>query len=324
MAESGVPVIDVAPLFSDRATPEEIEAISQQISQASEKWGFYQIINHGLDPEYFATVEKQMKHFFDLPQEAKGRLNRTHQNFRGYFNDEFTKNKMDWKEGFDYSAWPLDLEGDSQWPEDQAEMKKVLVHHFLRTSQVADRLMEVYAALLDRPTDFFKPFFQQDEHASFVRLNHYPVCPDSTSLGVGPHQDGCAITLLFQDTAVSGLQVYIDDAWDEFSSDETKWVTINPVEGALVVNVGTMLEVWSNTRFKAALHRVLANNSKERFSIPLFYLPSMHTDVTPIVPSGQKQIYKTINFGEYRRLLFRSFIEEIPLHLQARLPNYRL
>jgi isopenicillin N synthase-like dioxygenase len=98
--------------------------------------------------------------------------------------------------------------------------------------------------------------------------------------------DGGTLTLLKQDDEVSGLQVYKGTA-DEFQSDDEEgWVTVEPVKGitrkmvspelmeggAFVVNVGMMLEVWSNMRYKAALHRVVANNTKPRYSAPYFHV----------------------------------------------------
>jgi len=142
-------------------------------------------------------------------------------------------------------------------------------------------------------------------------------------LGVGPHQDGTFITILKQDDNVSGLQVYKGPG-DEMNIDPTQWVTIPPVKNALVVNVGAMLEVWSNLKYKAALHRVIANNNLPRYSVPFFYTPSYDTVVCPILQNGETPKYRDIQFGDYRRLLYSGFYKEIPIEKQARLPNYRI
>jgi isopenicillin N synthase-like dioxygenase len=87
-----------------------------------------------------------------------------------------------------------------------------------------------------------------------------------------------------------------------------------------------MLEVWSNKRYKAALHRVLpSRGGNVRYSVPFFYSPSPTATVTPILlSSDEKPQYQSINYGTYRELLYRSFNEDIPLDKQARLPNYRI
>jgi len=325
-----VPVIDLSPLFSEKPDPSACETVRQQIDAASKKWGFYQVINHQVPGGLIHEAEEQMRKFFQLPNDIKSEILRTPQNYRGYFNDEFTKNKLDVKEGFDYSAWDItdkdSLVAINRWPSGEPEMTEIFLKSFRASNLLAEKLMEVYALNLNKPKDFFREFFQEGEHLSFVRLNYYPLCPDSDRLGVGPHQDSSALTILKQDDDVSGLQVFIDDAYvDELSHlEESKWVTIEPVKDALVVNVGAMLEVWSNSRYKAALHRVLASKTKVRYSTPFFYLPSMETNVVPILLPGENQVYKVINFGDYRRLLFKGFYEKIPLHQQARLPNFRI
>ena len=60
------------------------------------------------------------------------------------------------------------------------------------------------------------------------------------------------------------------------------WVTVDPVHGTYTVNVGDMLEVWTNGRYPAPEHRVLARADSERFSAPFFYNPSYDAHVAPL------------------------------------------
>jgi isopenicillin N synthase-like dioxygenase len=90
-------------------------------------------------------------------------------------------------------------------------------------------------------------------------------------LGVHHHTDAGALTLLLQDE-VSGLQVYRDGFWYD----------IPTVPGALVINTGDMMQVWSNDIYKAAIHRVLAMDARERYSIPFFFNPAADCKVCPL------------------------------------------
>src|SRR5262249_5759307 len=110
-------------------------------------------------------------------------------------------------------------------------------------------------------------------HTSFLRLNYYPRCPapvrptdlamaQAGYLGVNHHTDAGALTVLLQDEE-PGLEVFHDGTWK----------LIEPRRDALVVNIGDIVQVWSNDRYKAALHRGLANSSAERFSVPFFFNP---------------------------------------------------
>ena len=98
-----------------------------------------------------------------------------------------------------------------------------------------------------------------------MRLNYYPVHDPIENaatdhqpvadLGVHHHTDAGALTVLIQDE-VGGLQVHRDGLWYD----------IPPVEGAIVINTGDMMQVWSNDIYQAAVHRVLAMEKRDRFS----------------------------------------------------------
>jgi isopenicillin N synthase-like dioxygenase len=128
-------------------------------------------------------------------------------------------------------------------------------------------------------------------HTSFLRLNYYPHCPQPAKpLGVNPHTDAGALTLLLQD--LPGLQVWRKGGW---------W-SIEPCADALTVNIGDVVQVWSNDRYIAPLHRVLAPD-EERFTAPFFFNPSYGTDYAPlpsVVDARHPPKYRPINWREFR------------------------
>ncbi|MDX1390519.1 MAG: 2OG-Fe(II) oxygenase family protein, partial [Acidobacteriota bacterium] len=153
-------------------------------------------------------------------------------------------------------------------------------------------LLRALAVSLGFAPDRLAPFFESD--SSFVRLNRYPVCetpaepdspplPETGHLGVHPHSDAGALTILVQDH-VASLQVESAD----------RFVLVEPVPGALTVNLGDMLRVWSNDRYRSPVHRVLAQRDRERFSAPFFLNPRYDTVCEPILDAGSSD---TPRFG---------------------------
>jgi isopenicillin N synthase-like dioxygenase len=107
------------------------------------------------------------------------------------------------------------------------------------------------------------------------------------------HSDSGALTLLLQDD-VGGLQVEHDG----------EWIDVEPLPGAIVVNTGDMMQVWSNDRYQAALHRVVPRTDTARYSLPYFFNPSYATDYSPLPGSirlGDAAHYRPINWGDFRQ-----------------------
>ena len=109
-----VPTIDLGPLQHLRAGQAPPHSLVEDIAQACEQWGFFQVVNHGVDPALRARAEEQQRVLFALPESAKDAIRRSAGNARGWYNDELTKQRRDWKEGFDFGttpatepAWPL-------------------------------------------------------------------------------------------------------------------------------------------------------------------------------------------------------------------------
>ena len=137
-------------------------------------------------------------------------------------------------------------------------------------------------------------------HTSFLRLNYYPVedplsdlpdeVRDGADLGIHHHSDAGAVTILIQDD-VGGLQVFKDGYWYD----------VEPIAGAFVVNIGDMVQVWSNDEYRAALHRVQAMSSIDRYSFPFFFNPAYGAIVEPLECAKTPNLYLGIDWGEFRR-----------------------
>jgi len=103
-------------------------------------------------------------------------------------------------------------------------------------------------------------------------IYHINRIPDRGIFAAKPHTDYGAITILANDQ-VDGLQIL----------HENQWKSVPPVEGAFVVNLGDMLQKWTNGLYKSTMHRVVMDGEEDRYSIPFFFEPNVHCRVKPVV-----------------------------------------
>ncbi|KAK8286367.1 hypothetical protein V6Z11_D08G285600 [Gossypium hirsutum] len=121
------------------------------------------------------------------------------------------------------------------------------------------------------------------------------MCPDADrALGLAPHTDSYLFMLLYQGN-INGLQFY-DDAME--------WVDLELVEGALIVNIGDLMQIVSNGRFKLVLHSVVANNTRHRISKWFFYLPPWDDVVLPL-----KKLVEFDRLPMYRTVIWKEDVE---------------
>lgn len=134
----------------------------------------------------------------------------------------------------------------------------------------------------------------QAQAQGLLHLNSYPECPDpGRAMGLAPHTDSSLLTLLYQSNA-SGLQVFVDDTLG--------WVPVNPITGAIVVNVGDLMHILSNARFKSALHRAVVNETHHRVSVAYFYGPPSDLKVAPLnklTDHDHPPLYRPVTWKEY-------------------------
>lgn len=299
------PVIDISPVrVRDGARRLDADCVAQ-IRDACSRWGFFYAIGHGVSDDVMEAFYAQKKAFFDLPKDVKAKVKRTSENSKGWYDDEFTKNKLDWKEGFDLGAQDgsLDaagLDGVNQWPDGSFGLpafEGVCRDYFDAAHGVAMDLVRAMAQGLGMPADHFDSEF--DAHTSYLRLNYYPLCPrPKDHLCISPHTDAGALTVLTQ-SPVQSLQVDLDG----------EWVDVPPVDKAFVINTGDVMQVWSNGLYKAPLHRVIAHEDKVRYSSPYFLNPNYNTCYAPLpscVSAERPARYRPINWGDFRMARFQG------------------
>jgi len=313
-----VPIIDISVLTETDGIGSggEREAVAAAVDKACRGSGFFYISGSGIGDELLERVWAVTRWFFALPADKKQAVARSEHNSRGYYDRELTKNARDMKEVFDFGHVPNPglpedhpdnhtEDGWNQWPaaDGGRQFRQTLTEYYDACGRAALALLKVIATNLSGDDEALVRDFHPD-HTSFIRLNYYPVADplaagemrrsaDSGSMGVHHHTDAGALTLLLQDD-VAGLQIYLDG----------RWVPVDPVPGTLVVNIGDIAQVWSNDRYTAPLHRVVASRDLDRYSVPYFFNPRYSCNYAPIAGPAtdpEQPHYAPINWGRFRK-----------------------
>lgn len=268
-----IPMIDIGPFLdgSDKA------GVTARIGEACRDVGFFYIRNHGIAQAEMDSAFAQAQRFFNLPLEAKNavHISRSFPRHRGYIPifGENTDPRVtaDLKECFDLALeLPPDhpevragtpFHGANTWPDELPGFREAVYDHYLTMRRLALTLAGVMALSLDLPEDFFAD--KLDHTIATLRLIHYPPQAgriEEETLGCGAHSDYGFLTVLAQDD-VGGLQIR-NSAGD--------WIAAPPIPGAFVINIGELIERWTNGLYRATRHRVINASGRERYSMPFF------------------------------------------------------
>lgn len=161
-----------------------------------------------------------------------------------------------------------------------------------------DLSKKILAALLNCLGEDFEAKYYEPEFSSchgYLRVNNYSP-PETVGLpeveGLGKHTDMSCITILYQDE-IGGLQV---------RSKEGQWMDIAPREGTLVVNIGDLLQSWSNGRLRSSEHRVVLKQPVSRFSLAYFWCFEDEKVISApedVVGEGNQRLYKPFLCRDY-------------------------
>eukprot|EP01063_Lacrimia_lanifica_P039524 TRINITY_DN8699_c0_g2_i1.p1 TRINITY_DN8699_c0_g2~~TRINITY_DN8699_c0_g2_i1.p1 ORF type:complete len:387 (+),score=127.09 TRINITY_DN8699_c0_g2_i1:73-1161(+) len=296
----GVPIVDISGLIAEDVPTLDTPGVAEFV-EACKEWGFIQVKQHGVPDDYFNKMLDYSKRFFALPDDVKDSIRRTPDNTKGFFDDEYTKRMVDWKECFDYGMCKGVFDGGKEadgwnvWlDEDKPEAASVKgMHDFFKDYMLTLRglgfkLLSAMAVGLGLPHDALHKYYAED--STFCRLNHYRPCPNPKKFAIAHHTDAGGITILHQQN-VNALQV--------LNFEDLIWYPIPPVDGALVINIGDVMQVWANDHYLASVHRVASNQNLERFSIPTFFNPGFDTVYEPQEGTGEA-VYRPISWREFR------------------------
>ncbi|XP_072963983.1 S-norcoclaurine synthase 1-like [Typha angustifolia] len=306
--ESGaIPIVDLGRLFDEQFMQDE----AAKLKLACEEWGFFQVTNHGIPNKVIEGIKAATEEFFKLPPEEKQKVAQLPGDVQGYGQAFVVSEdqKLDWADMYFIVIQPVQNRNMRLWPTKPSIFRDSLESYSVELKKVADCLLRSMAVNLGIDPEKFSSKFESQT----MRFNYYPPCRYADKvLGLSPHSDGAGLTLLLQASQVEGLQIKRDGSW----------LAIKPLPDALIVNIGDLLEVLSNGKYKSIEHRAVIHGEKERMSIAAFHSTSFTgTTVGPLpeLVEGSEEFYKTVSMEEYiklfisRKLDGKSLVEQMKL-----------
>ncbi len=322
-----VPVVDLEAFRNDAST-DAARRVVDEVRDALETIGFFVVTGHGIPASLQDRTLAVGRAFFDLSEPDKLRCC-DDQNFLGYnplgaervayaHHDEsgpdlkanFTAGRI----GIDRSDPYFDCEAGRQWfppnlwPERPEEFRETLAEYAQAGERLAHTLMELFARALELEPGYFRD--KVEKCMTYLRVLDYPALPDvpqPNQYRIGPHSDYGTLTLVTADGP--GLQV---------KTRSGVWEEVPYVPGGIQVNIGDMMEQWTNDRWVSTQHRVLAPDDPaerrvRRQAIAFFLTANYDTVIAPVascvdgdhparyapVPAGEELLAKLLR--QYER-----------------------
>ncbi|XP_010536147.1 PREDICTED: feruloyl CoA ortho-hydroxylase 1-like [Tarenaya hassleriana] len=290
-----IPIFDVGDWSDAR--------VASQICDAASRFGFFQVVNHGIPMETMDAVTAAARAFYALPSEERRRFWKGNPAAETVFLQTsfspMAEAVLEWKDYLMFSYDPENDEASSLWP----SVCKDQVMEYMKSAQpVIKNLLAILMKNLN--VNEIDESLSNSLMGSFkISFNHYPKCPNpDLAAGVGRHSDISAITVLLQDD-VGGLYVRANE-----QEEDDRWIHVAPTRGALVINVGDVLQMMSNDLYKSIEHRVVASGARNRVSVPIFVNPREDAAIKPlpeaVAMTGEAAVYREIVFSDYFSYFF--------------------
>ncbi|GFP82898.1 hyoscyamine 6-dioxygenase [Phtheirospermum japonicum] len=278
-----IPIID---LGSYKSNSEKLDSI-HKIIKASQEYGFFQVTNHGVPEDVMNEAVKVLEELFSLPvNEISKEANENGWVYMG--STSFAaKGAHLWRDNLKHPCHPLE-QSMQNWPQKPKRYRDVMAAYIVEIRRLSLRILE----LISQGLGLEKGYLGGISQVQFLTASNYPPCPDpSLTLGLLKHFDHSLITILFQGNG-EGLQVLKDG----------KWIGVEVVPNAFVVNIGTQVEIISNGKLRSSEHRVVTNKEEARTSITTFINPNPDCIIEPatlFVNEANPPLYPPLSFKEF-------------------------
>ncbi len=317
-----LPVVDVGALADPDASTADRTRVATELGDACRDVGFFYVRNHGVPQAHRDGIFEQIARFFDLPTEKKMELFiGKSEHFSGYvpLGWEETAGLKDWHEGLDFrppfprngtdsTLEAISLRDSIEWPIDPPGFQEALKTHWDQMVQLGAQIARGIALSLGL-NDSFLASFTRNPFCT-MRVLHYPAHDGNrqgVGEGIGPHIDYGFLTILDQE-GVSGLEVM---------NTTGDWIPVPSVPGSYIVNIGRVMQIWSNDRYLATQHRVRGVRG-DRYSLPFFYNPTFDAVIEPLpafCSAENPPRYEPYCHGEFMAERLRTAFKTSPADL---------
>ncbi|CAL5414994.1 unnamed protein product [Camellia sinensis] len=321
--EEAIPTIDFSLLTS--GDPVQRSKVIQDIGNACRDWGFFMVINHGVQEKLMDDMVKASKSFFDMSEEEKGEYNgkqlfdpiRSGTSFnvlvdKSLFWRDYLKvhvhphvNSPNKPACFSWSSGAVAVATDATDSEAEAKpgagdagaeaAREISQEYCKRARDVASELLKGISMSLGLEENYIDKAMEVEFGSQLLVVNFYPPCPQpELAIGMPPHSDHGLLTLLIQNQ-LGGLQVLHNG----------KWVPINPLPNSILVNTGDHMEILTNGKYKSVVHRAMVNNKANRISIATSHGPPLDKVVSP----AQELVDTDFHPIAYHGITYRGYLE---------------